>query len=88
MKLHILSAVIGTSMVLSACSQPQSTPQPIIAEPVLNKYDNEGGGGCPGGQTAGANGNCIPYDGYQQPNQTQTGTNIPQPRGGGNQGRQ
>jgi len=53
--------VVISVLVLGACAQPE--PEPIMPEPVYNKYDEgDGGGGCVGGQIAGAGDQCIPYD--------------------------
>lgn len=62
-------------MIVTACAQPEPAPEPIAPEPVYNKYGNESGGGCTGGQTAGTNTNCIPPTGQQSYDDTNGGTN-------------
>ncbi len=74
-------STISILVIVSACAQPEPVPEPIAPEPVYDKYGNEGGGGCTGGQTAGGSSNCIPPTGQQGYEDTQT-----QDGGGGDAG--
>ncbi|QFT93046.1 hypothetical protein FIU86_09335 [Roseovarius sp. THAF9] len=78
------SAVFTVSaLILSACTQTSPEPTQITIDPVMTKYDSDGGGGgCPGGGqqgTAGGSEECLPDTYPQTPGQPRTG-------GGGNPG--
>ncbi|MBY5988825.1 hypothetical protein [Roseovarius atlanticus] len=88
-KLHTTAFVALMGASLSACTESPTTPSraAITPDPIMTKYDSDGGGGgCPGGGqqgTAGGGEECLPGD-YPQTPRNPTGQ--PRSGGGGNQG--
>ena len=80
-----------SALILSACAQTGPEPAQITIDPVMTKYDSDGGGGgCPGGggqTSAGGSEECYPNDWPQTqprtPGQPQSGGGNP---GGGQTG--
>lgn len=74
MRILVLSSAVCCLGLVMGCAQPE--PEPVMPEPVYDKYGNEiVGDGCT--QTAGS-ANCYPRGDYQPPSSGQ--------RGGGAQG--
>lgn len=77
-----------STAILAGCTETTSAPSraQITADPILNKYDSDGGGGgCVGGgqpQSTGSGTECLPYD---YPNGQPRIPRTPgQPQSGGN----
>ncbi len=90
MLLKTLSTV-SALVIVAACAQTEPAPQPIAPEPVFDKYGNEmsQGGGCSGGQYAGADSNCIPtsdQQGYDETGSNQNGGDSAGDNSGGGDG--